>query len=59
MAELMSEGSLRIDRHPDARPGYATGLVAQNRARIVRDVGLEKRGSAFGNGAPGRHEMSE
>jgi hypothetical protein len=43
MAEHMSEGALRIDRHPDGRPGYAASLVAQNRTRILRDVGLEKR----------------
>jgi hypothetical protein len=59
MAEHMSEGALRIDRHADGRPGYAASQVAQNRARILRDVGLEKRGSAFGNGPLGRHEISE
>jgi hypothetical protein len=59
MAEHMSEAALRIDRRPDSRPGHAGGLVAQNRARIPRDGGLEKRGSALGNGPPGRHEISE
>jgi len=59
MAEHMSEGALRIDGHPDGRPGSAASLVAQNRARILRDAGLEKRGSAFSNGPPGRHEISE
>jgi hypothetical protein len=59
MAEHMSEGALRIDGHPDGRPGYAAGLVAQNRPCILRDVGPEKRGSAFGNGPSGRHEISE
>jgi hypothetical protein len=59
MAEHMSEGALRTGRHPDGRPGYAASLEAQNRPRILRDVGLEKRGSAFGNGPPGRHEISE
>jgi hypothetical protein len=59
MAEHMSEGALRTDGHPDGGPGHSAGLVAQNRARILRDVGLEKRGSAFGNGPSGRHDISE
>jgi hypothetical protein len=37
MAEHTSEGALRIDRL-----GYVASLVAQNRARILRDVGLEQ-----------------
>jgi hypothetical protein len=58
MAEHMSEGALRIDGH--RRPVcYAAGLMAQNRARILRHVGLEKRGSAFRDSPPGRHEISE
>jgi hypothetical protein len=48
MAEHMPEAALRTDRQPDGRSGYAAGLAAQNRAGILRDVGLEKRGSAFG-----------
>jgi len=59
MAEHMPEGALRIDRRPDGRPGYAADLAAQNRPRILRDVGLEKHRSASGNSPPGRHEISE
>jgi hypothetical protein len=57
MAEHMSEGALRIDRRSDGRLGKAASPVAQNRPGILRDVGLEKRGSAFADGRSGRHEI--
>jgi hypothetical protein len=56
MAEHKPEGALRIGI-PTVGLVHFASLVAQNRACIPRDAGLEKPGAAFGNSLAGRHEI--